>query len=171
MTRSPHLKALLGVVSLLVIPVLSPYPARAHGIETSLERISTLHGTGGLEKLEIQSRFSSGVPTQDASVRLLPASGGDPIELGHTGADGRLRFDLPAVAQAGGEIQVDAGPGHRDYLDLSDLESPGLQDRVPASHSRQAALDDFRPVHATTALIGLGLVGGAGLWSQRRRKG
>jgi nickel transport protein len=149
---------------------MAPCPAGAHAIESTLERIAVLNQTGGLEKLEIQSSFSTGVPAQDASVRLLPATGGDPIELGRTGVDGRLRFELPAIARAGGEIQVDAGPGHRDYLDLSEIEAVGRPGQASAIRLRQAAPSEFWPWQAPTVLIGLLLVGGAGLWRQRRRK-
>jgi nickel transport protein len=170
MIRTDVLPALLAGATAVLSSVLLPGAVRAHGIQSSLERISGLTGSSASERLEIQSQFSSGVPARDATVRLLPTSGGEPIELGHTGPDGRLRFTLPAIARAGGEIQVDAGPGHRDYLELSDIEPlPGRAGS--ATHSHSLAPRGPWPWQVTTALIGLGLVGGAGLFRRQRRNG
>lgn len=107
MTRSSLLPVLLAAAALLS----APGAARAHGIQSSLERF------GGLSA-QLESSFSSGVPARDAEVRLVPPAGGAPIALGHTDNQGRLRFRLPPQASADWEIQVDAGPGHRDYLEV-----------------------------------------------------
>ena len=107
MSRFPLLPAVLAAGALL----LAPGAARAHGIESSLERF------GGLSA-QLESSFSSGVPASDAVVRLVPPAGGAPIALGHTDSQGRLSFRLPPQATADWEIQVDAGPGHRDYLEV-----------------------------------------------------
>ena len=40
-------------------------------------------------------------------------------ELGRTDAEGRLSLDLSSVGNGTVDLQVDGGPGHRDYLELS----------------------------------------------------
>jgi len=49
-----------------------------------------------------------------AAVLLSP--GGQTLELGHTDSQGQLAFALPKGASGAWELQVDGGPGHRDYL-------------------------------------------------------
>ena len=168
MPRTSFLLSLLGGATLLVPLALLDGPARAHGIQSTLERISGLSGSIGAERLEIESSFSSGDPARDATVRLLPKEGGAPIELGRTGTDGRLLFVLPPIARNGGEIQVDAGPGHRDYLELSEIKPsrPG-----PTRQARNESPLGSWPWRASMALIGIGLVSGAGVFSLLRRDG
>ena len=100
--------AVLGLATL----VLSAGPTHAHGIESSLTRLESLSRT-----LVLQSHFSSGQPTADAMVRLIPP-GGQPLELGRTDSRGQLSFELPRNASGAWELQVDGGPGHRDYLEM-----------------------------------------------------
>jgi nickel transport protein len=52
-------------------------------------------------------------------VRIVPPQG-EAIVLGQTNAEGQLQFQLPRQAGSDWELQVDAGPGHRDYLELND---------------------------------------------------
>ena len=85
-------------------------PAKAHQIE------SALHYLDG--DLQLSSSFSNGEPTQGAVVRLLNADGTPGQELGRTDADGRLSLDLSTVGNGTVDLQVDGGPGHRDYLEL-----------------------------------------------------
>ena len=85
-------------------------PAKAHQIE------SALHYLDG--DLQLSSSFSNGEPTQGAVVRLLNADGTPGQELGRTNADGRLSLDLSTVGNGIVDLQVDGGPGHRDYLEL-----------------------------------------------------
>ena len=85
-------------------------PAKAHQIE------SALHYLDG--DLKLSSSFSNGEPTQGAVVRLLNADGTPGQELGRTDADGRLSLDLSTVVNGTVDLQVDGGPGHRDYLEL-----------------------------------------------------
>ena len=85
-------------------------PAKAHQIE------SALHYFDG--DLQLSSNFSNGEPTQGAVVRLLNADGTPGQELGRTDADGRLSLDLSTVVNGTVDLQVDGGPGHRDYLEL-----------------------------------------------------
>jgi nickel transport protein len=92
--------------------LLSPGLARAHGIQSSVT-----HLAGSNDKLLVQSAFSSGMPTTDAVVRLVPP-GGQPLEVGRTDSQGQLSFALPKNANGDWELQVDGGPGHRDYLEM-----------------------------------------------------
>ena len=98
---------LLALAPLLLVPA-----ARAHGIESQL---SPLHGLG--DQLLLHSQFSNGEPTRDAVVRLVPPQG-QPLELGRTDQHGQLSFALPKGATGSWELQVDGGPGHRDYLEM-----------------------------------------------------
>jgi hypothetical protein len=103
-------------MNLRVIPALlllaSAAPAHSHAIESSLERLSSL-----TDQMLLDSRFGNGEPADDAVVRLMPPNG-EPIEVGRTDASGQLRFQLPSNATSAWELQVDRGPGHRDYLEL-----------------------------------------------------
>ena len=85
-------------------------PAKAHQIE------SALHYLDG--DLQLSSNFSNGEPTEGAVVRLLNADGTPGQELGRTDAEGRLNLDLSTVVNGIVDLQVDGGPGHRDYLEL-----------------------------------------------------
>ena len=85
-------------------------PAKAHQIE------SALHYLDG--DLQLSSSFSNGEPTQGAIVRLLNADGTPGQELGRTDTQGRLGIDLSSVGNGTVDLQVDGGPGHRDYLEL-----------------------------------------------------
>ena len=85
-------------------------PAKAHQIE------SALHYLDG--DLQLSSNFSNGEPTQGAVVRLLNADGTPGQELGRTDTEGRLSIDLSSVGNGTVDLQVDGGPGHRDYLEL-----------------------------------------------------
>ena len=85
-------------------------PAKAHQIESALNYLDG--------DLQLSSKFSNGEPTQGAVVRLLNADGTPGQELGRTDADGRLSLDLSTVVNGTVDLQVDGGPGHRDYLEL-----------------------------------------------------
>lgn len=151
--RRSRLLVLLGAAGL----ALNPLACRAHSIETELH----VHGSAGATQLQaslsgqvdLQSAFSNGEPARDAAVRLMPAGGGSPLELGRTDAQGRLAFVLPVRTGQDAEIQVDAGPGHRDWIQLTELTGGRLQatDHAPAWRNGLLAL---APVAA------LGLLGG-----------
>ena len=138
-------------MNLRVIPALlllaSAAPAHSHAIESSLERLSSLS-----DQLVLDSRFGNGEPADDAVVRLVPPNG-EPIEVGRTDAGGQLRFQLPSNATSAWELQVDRGPGHRDYLEL-----PG------AGAALSTHFNSSRPgqgIRAGLALFGLSAVAGA----------
>jgi nickel transport protein len=99
----------------------------------------------------------------DASVKLVPP-GGTPIALGRTDARGQLNFQLPAGARSDWEIQVDGGPGHRDYLELpNDAVRPAATTLL-----KQPQGSANPPNRLLPPLLGLGLVGAlAGLWVVR----
>ena len=86
-------------------------PAKAHQIESALQYLDG--------DLHLSSSFSNGEPTQGAVVRLLNADGTPGQELGRTDAEGRLSLDLSSVGNGTVDLQVDGGPGHRDYLELT----------------------------------------------------
>ncbi len=152
MTRLLLLPLVLGSAGLLLLPV----SASAHGLESSLQRLGNL--SAGLE-----TRYSNGLPAGDANVRLL-VPGGEAIQLGHTDAAGKLSFRLPAQAHADWEIQIDAGPGHKDYLELP----PGqLQPAAAISHSETGPLLALRHLGSVGLLGLLGAAGGLLLRRQR----
>ena len=84
--------------------------AEAHGVESSLRYLDG--------QLELTSSFSTGEPVEGAVVRLLQADGTAGEELGRIDAEGRLKMTLPELSDGLVDLQVDGGPGHRDYLTL-----------------------------------------------------
>ncbi len=147
-------------MNLRVIPALlllaSAAPAHSHAIESSLERLSSL-----TDQLVLDSRFGNGEPADDAVVRLVPPNG-EPIEVGRTDASGQLRFQLPSNATSAWELQVDRGPGHRDYLELPGA-APALSTGFNSSRPGQG-------IRTELALLGLSGAAGAlvGALSWRR---
>ena len=98
------------LATLLLLSPVALMPVQAHQIESAL---SYLDGT-----LELTSNFSNGEPAEGAVVRLLNPDGSAGQELGRTDASGTLQLDLRGVADGVVDLQVDGGPGHRDYLEL-----------------------------------------------------
>ena len=164
----PLTPALLAAAALLLAPCLSPAPGRAHAIESSLEH---LHGAGSgalaasgprdAEELRLISSFSTGQPVAAAAVRAVPPGGGAPVELGRTDAEGRLVFRLPAQVRPDWEVQVDGGPGHRDYLEL-----PGLSAQAVPTMPRGDVAQSGRAAGLIALIGSLGL---GGLALKRRR--
>jgi nickel transport protein len=164
--RLPAFAAALG---LALVPGLSPAPAGAHAIESNLEHFHP-HPSGGLQasaaasadQLRLTSSFSTGQPVVAAAVRLAPPDGrGAPIDLGRTDASGSLTFTLPSQARADWELQVDGGPGHRDYLEL-----PG----VTAQARPAGGAAEFTQTARHLGLLALvGSLGLGGLAFGRRR--
>lgn len=136
-TPSTPLTLVASLPAAIAITLLSPLPGRSHAVESSLEHITELNRTfSGAEQppaaaaapqpqpgLRIQSRFSTGEPVRDAAVRLL-APDGTRLELGRTDSAGRLDFTLPEQVSSTWEVQVDAGPGHRDFVELAEVFAP-----------------------------------------------
>ncbi len=130
---------------------LSAGAARAHGIES---RLSPLRGL--TDQLLLQSQFSNGEPTRDAVVRLVPPQG-QPLELGRTDGQGQLRFALPKGAHGAWELQVDGGPGHRDYLEMPLQGGQAQLDRVSRQPhpARSGWLLGLSGLGAAAMLLGL----------------
>lgn len=119
---------------LVLMAVVSAGPAMAHGLESSLERVTELNRT-----FSLTCQFSTGVPAAGAAVTVV-APAGQTLALGRTDAGGHLRFQLPAQVDASWEVRVDQGPGHWDYIEL-----PGdASDRRSTRSS--AGLNPFRPL-------------------------
>ena len=156
-------------LSAAALLLASAAPVHSHAIESSLERLSSL-----TDQLVLDSRFGNGEPAADAVVRLIPP-GGTPIEVGRTDASGQLRFRLPQNATATWEVQVDQGPGHRDYLKLPTAEaSPSaLPTRAQArvsSTAPDAAVSGLAPLLLGLCAVG-GLLGWSGLKGWKRTTG
>ncbi len=84
--------------------------ANAHGVESTLRYLDG--------HLELSSSFSTGEPVEGAMVRLLEADGSPGATLGRIDATGRLQVKLPDLVDGVVDLQIDGGPGHRDYLSL-----------------------------------------------------
>jgi nickel transport protein len=136
----------LGALALAL--ALSPATGHAHGIESSITRLESLTNS-----LVIESRFSNGEPTSDALVRLV-APDGQTIDLGRTNAQGQLSFALPKQAQGEWELQVDGGPGHRDYLEMPVQHGQAQLDQI-SEHHHANPLAWLSALGATAMLLGL----------------
>jgi nickel transport protein len=110
-----------------ILAVLAAPAARAHGIESTLEKVGDRLISS---PYQLESRFSTGQPARQATVRMVSPDGTASVDLGETNAEGRLTFTLPARARADWEVQVDAGPGHRDYIELPGINPPGVQGKI-----------------------------------------
>ena len=129
--------------------LLSPAAARAHGIESSLTRLQSLN-----DSLMLQSHFSNGEPPSDALVRLV-APDGQAVELGRTNAVGQLSFALPKKVNGNWELQVDGGPGHRDYLEMPVQQGQAQLDRISQRALQHNPLAWLSALGATAMLLGL----------------
>jgi nickel transport protein len=129
--------------------LLSPAAAQAHGIESSITRLQSLS-----DSLMLESRFSNGEPTSDAIVRLV-APDGQAVELGRTDAEGQLSFALPKQANGDWELQVDGGPGHRDYLEMPVQQGQAQLDQISQRPLQHNPLTWLGALGATAMLLGL----------------
>jgi nickel transport protein len=129
--------------------LLSPGAAQAHGIESSLTRLESL-----TDSLVLESHFSNGEPTSDAVVRLV-APDGESLELGRTNANGQLSFALPKQANGEWELQVDGGPGHRDYLEMPVQQGQAQLDKISQHSHGSTPLGWLGALGATAMLLGL----------------
>lgn len=129
--------------------LLSPAAAQAHGIESSITRLESL-----TDSLVLESRFSNGEPTSDAVVRLV-APDGESRELGRTNEKGQLSFALPKQANGEWELQVDGGPGHRDYLEMPVQQGQAQLDKISQHSHGSTPLGWLGALGATAMLLGL----------------
>ena len=87
-------------------------------------------------------------------MRLLNADGTPGDELGEIGANGQLVLTLPDLVEGVLDLQVDGGPGHRDYLALPIRQGSVLLDEVVQTQNQFTALSAFAWLGAP-ALLGL----------------
>ncbi len=120
--------------------------AEAHGVESSLRYLDG--------QLELTSSFSTGEPVEGAVVRLLQADGTAGEELGRIDAEGRLKMTLPALSDGLVDLQVDGGPGHRDYLTLPFQQGRVNLDQVVINPGTGNTLD-WTMVPALVGIVGL----------------
>ena len=135
--------------ALALAMLLSPAAAQAHGIESSITRLESL-----TDSLVLESRFSNGEPTSDAVVRLV-APDGESRELGRTNEKGQLSFALPKQANGEWELQVDGGPGHRDYLEMPVKQGQAQLDKISQHSHGSTPLGWLGALGATAMLLGL----------------
>ena len=120
--------------------------AQAHGIQSSLRYLDG--------QLELSTSFSTGEPVEGATVRLLNADGTPGNELGEIGANGQLVLTLPNLIEGVLDLQVDGGPGHRDYLELPIRQGSVLLDEVVQTPNQHSLLPHLAWLGAP-ALLGL----------------
>ncbi|WP_259737667.1 hypothetical protein [Synechococcus sp. CS-205] len=168
LTRSCGLIALTALGSLVAL-LATPGRVEAHAIESSLDRLTSLR-----EGLMLESHFSNGEPVKGAVVRLVPPDGGQPVDVGQIDDQGRLSFNMPKGADGDWELQVDAGPGHRDFLEVPTRQGQAQLDQVSRGDSGFQPLSpaphQLRSLLLIGGITGLGGVVG-GLVLQQRRRG
>jgi len=126
--------------------------AQAHAIQTNLEAFRNNH------VLLLQSNFGNGQPAEAALVTLVPP-GGQPIPMGRTNSKGQLSFALPSDANGEWDLQVDGGPGHRDYISLPINKGQADLNRMSDGH-RPSPLEWLSASNLASAWILVGAVGG-----------
>ncbi len=83
-------------------------PYKAHSIQSEV--------TFENGKVRLSSRFSNGEPVEGAVISILNQESLPVIELGQTNHLGNLILNLPYLDSGKINVQIDGGPGHRDYL-------------------------------------------------------
>ncbi|KZR85145.1 hypothetical protein MITS9509_02551 [Synechococcus sp. MIT S9509] len=136
----------LMAATALGLTLAQPMQAEAHGVESSLRYLDG--------QLELSSSFSTGEPVEGAVVRILKADGTPGQELGRMDAEGRLQMTLPALSDGLVDLQVDGGPGHRDYLTLPLQQGRVNLDEVVMRPGSRNALD-WAMAPALVGLVGL----------------
>ena len=139
-------RRLLVTCTVIGLGVMAGQQAKAHGIESSLRYLDG--------QLELSSSFSTGEPVEGAMVRLLNADGTPGDELGEIGVNGQLVLKLPDLVEGVLDLQVDGGPGHRDYLELPIRQGSVLLDEVVQTRNQAPARSHLAWVGAP-ALLGL----------------
>jgi hypothetical protein len=87
-------------------------------------------------------------------VRLV-APDGESRELGRTNEKGQLSFALPKQANGEWELQVDGGPGHRDYLEMPVQQGQAQLDQISQHSHGSTPLGWLGALGATAMLLGL----------------
>ena len=139
-------RRLLVTCTAIGLGFMAGQQAKAHGIESSLRYLDG--------QLELSSSFSTGEPVEGAAVRLLNADGTPGEELGEIGVNGQLVLTLPDLVEGVLDLQVDGGPGHRDYLELPIRQGSVLLDEVVQKRNQSPVLPLLAWVGAPT-LLGL----------------
>ena len=137
----------LMATTALGLALTQPLQAEAHGVESSLRYLDG--------QLELTSSFSTGEPVEGAVVRILKADGTPGEELGRIDAGGRLQMTLPDLGDGLVDLQVDGGPGHRDYLTLPLQEGRVNLDEVVMNPGHQRGLEDWALAPALVGVVGL----------------
>ena len=137
---------LLATCTAIGLGFMAGQQAQAHGIESSLRYLNG--------QLELSTSFSTGEPVEGATVRLLNADGTPGDELGEIGANGQLVLTLPNLVEGVLDLQVDGGPGHRDYLELPIRQGSVLLDEVVQMPNQRQLLPHLAWLGAP-ALLGL----------------
>ena len=136
----------LMATTALGLALTQPMQAEAHGVESSLRYLDG--------QLELTSSFSTGEPVEGAVVRLLQTDGTPGEELGRIDSDGRLQMTLPELSDGLVDLQVDGGPGHRDYLTLPLQQGRVNLDEVVMSPDGRNVLD-WAMAPALVGMVGL----------------
>ena len=136
----------LMATTALGLALTQPMQAEAHGVESSLRYLDG--------QLELTSSFSTGEPVEGAVVRILKADGTPGEELGRIDAGGRLQMTLPDLGDGLVDLQVDGGPGHRDYLTLPLQQGRVNLDEVVMNPGHKRRLD-WALAPALVGVVGL----------------
>ena len=139
-------RCLLVTCTAIGLGFMAGQEAQAHGIQSSLRYLDG--------QLELSTSFSTGEPVEGATVRLLNADGTPGDELGEIGANGQLVLTLPNLIEGVLDLQVDGGPGHRDYLELPIRQGSVLLDEVVQMPNQRPSLPHLAWLGAP-ALLGL----------------
>ena len=139
-------RQLLVTCTAIGLGFMAGQEAQAHGIQSSLRYLDG--------QLELSTSFSTGEPVEGATVRLLNADGTPGNELGEIGANGQLVLTLPNLIEGVLDLQVDGGPGHRDYLELPIRQGSVLLDEVVQTPNQHSLLPHLAWLGAP-ALLGL----------------
>ena len=144
--------AIMPAVAVSAVVIAAAGSAQAHAIQTNLEAFRNNH------VLLLQSNFGNGQPAEAALVTLVPP-GGQPIPMGRTNSKGQLSFALPSDANGEWDLQVDGGPGHRDYISLPINKGQADLNRMSDGH-RPSPLEWLSASNLASAWILVGAVGG-----------
>ena len=123
---NPLASSLLAAVQLSQATRLLQLDTALAGATLLVERATLTESLHALEPLRAEVDCVSteaGLPLKSlmgtrVALRLLQADGSPGEKLGQMDANGVLTLTLPALQQGVLDVQIDGGPGHRDYLSL-----------------------------------------------------